>query len=78
MTGQHLDGDDARRRARRRKRTIGYKISQRIRKRVEQVVGWTKTGGGLSRRRSIGRDRIEMDAYMTGAAHHLIRMTRLA
>ena len=68
---------DARRRARRRKRTIGYEISQRIRKRVEQVIGWTKTVGGLTRTRFIGHDRIEMDAYMTGAAHNLIRITRL-
>lgn len=71
------DAGDARWRARRRSRTKGYKISQRKRKRVEQVIGWLKTVGGLARTRFVGRDRITMDAYLTGAAHNLLRMTRL-
>jgi transposase len=69
---------DARRRSRRRMHTKGHKISQRKRKRVEQVIGWAKTVGGLARTRFLGRDRIGMDAYLTAAAHNLIRMTRLA
>lgn len=69
---------DARRRARRRMKTKRHRISQQIRKRVEQVIGWGKTVGGLARTRFIGRDRIALDAYMTGAAHNLLRMTRLA
>ncbi len=68
---------DARRRGRHRMRLKRYQISQRVRKRVEQVIGWTKTVGGLTRTRFIGRDRIGMDAYLTGAAHNLLRMTRL-
>ena len=67
----------ARRRARRRSRTRRYKLSQRVRKRVEQVIGWCKTVGGMARTRYIGHPRIEMDAQMTGAAHNLLRMTRL-
>jgi len=69
---------DARRRSRRRMNTKGHKISQRKRKRVEQVIGWQKTVGGLARTRFLGRDRIRMDAYLIAAAHNLIRMTRLA
>ena len=67
----------ARWRARRRARTKCYKLSQRVRKRVEQVIGWCKTVGGQARTRYIGHPRIEMDAQMTGAAHNLLRMTRL-
>lgn len=68
---------EARRRARRYARTKGYRISQRVRKRVEQVFGWCKTVGGLSRTRFIGHPRIEMDARITAAAYNLLRMTRL-
>ncbi len=69
---------DARRRARRCARTKRYRISQRVRKRVEQVFGWCKTVGGLGRTRFIGHPRIEMDARITAAAYNLLRMTRLA
>ncbi len=72
------DRADARRRARKRMKTRRHKISQRKRKRVEQVIGWTKMVGGLARTRFLGRERITMDAYLTAAAHNLIRMTRLA
>lgn len=68
---------DARRRARRRMKTVKHRISQRVRKRVEQVIGWKKTVGGLARTRFVGRERIQMDAYLVGAAHNLLRMTRL-
>ena len=69
---------DARRRARQRMKTVKHRVSQRVRKRVEQVIGWTKTVGGLARTRFVGRNRIQMAAYVTAAAHNLIRMTRLA
>ena len=72
------DRAEARRRARRRMRTKRHLISQRTRKRIEQVIGWAKTVGGLARTRFLGRARIGMDAYLTAAAHNLIRMTRLA
>lgn len=67
----------ARRRARRRMKTKGYAISQRIRKRVEQIIGWGKTVGHLARTRFLGHERIEMEALLTGAAYNLLRMTRL-
>lgn len=71
------EGGEARRRARQRMKSKRYQVSQRLRKRVEQVIGWTKVVGGLARTRFIGRARIGMDAYLTGAAHNLLRMTRL-
>lgn len=71
------DAADARRRARRRSKTKGYAISQRIRKRVEQVIGWCKTNGHWARTRFLGHDRIESEGLIIGAAYNLLRMTRL-
>ena len=68
----------ARRRARGRMNTRRHKLSQRKRKRIEQIIGWAKTVGGLARSRFLGRARIAMDAYLTAAAYNLIRMARLA
>lgn len=67
----------ARRRARRRSKTKGYAISQRIRKRIEQVIGWCKTTGNWARTRFLGHDRIENEGLIIGAAYNLLRMTRL-
>jgi transposase len=67
----------ARRRARRRMSTVGYRLSQRVRKRVEQIIGWGKTVAGLARTRFIGHQRIENSAPIAGVAYNLLRMTRL-
>lgn len=67
----------ARRRARRRMGTLGYRLSQRVRKRVEQIFGWSKTTAGLARTRFIGHVRIENSALIAGAAYNLLRMARL-
>jgi transposase len=55
----------------------GYAISQRIRKRVEEIFGWCKTVGGFRRTRYRGRQRTQMAAYLVGAAYNLLRITRL-
>jgi transposase len=68
----------ARRRARRRMKTVGYRLSQRVRKRCEQIIGWGKTVAGLARTRFVGLVRIENAALLAGAAYNLLRMTRLA
>jgi transposase len=68
---------EARRRARRRQRTKGYQTSQRIRKRVEETFGWTKTIGGLRRSRHVGRWKIGQQALIVNAAYNLLRMARL-
>jgi transposase len=67
----------ARRRARRRMRTRGYQISQRVRKRIEEVIGWCKQIGGLARARFIARWKIAQQAESTAAAYNLLRMARL-
>jgi transposase len=69
---------DARRRARARQKSKGYSLSQRVRKRVEQIIGWGKTVGRWARTRFLGHERIEAEALITGAAYNLIRICRLA
>lgn len=55
----------------------GYEVSQRIRKRVEEIFGWMKTVGNLRRTRYRGVARTEMAALLTGVAYNLMRMSRL-
>lgn len=75
-------GDDditqARRRARRRQSNLGYQISQRIRKRTEEIIGWFKTVGGLARSRFVGRWKLKQQGEVTAAAYNLLRLARLA
>ncbi|RKH09519.1 IS5 family transposase [Corallococcus sp. CA047B] len=72
---------DPRRRSaidRRTTRPAGYALSQRARKRIEEVWGWMKTVGGFRKTRFKGRERTELAAYLVGAAYNLVRMARLA
>jgi hypothetical protein len=56
----------------------GYGTSQRIRKRIEEAFGWMKMVGGLRQTRYRGRARVQMHAYLVGAACNLLRIARLA
>lgn len=56
----------------------GYAISQRIRKRVEEVFGWSKTVGGGWKLRYVGIPRNQMWAELTVTAFNLVRMANLA
>ncbi len=58
-------------------RHLGYAISQRIRKRVEEIFGWMKTVGGLRRTRYRGVGRTGLAAYLVGTAYNLVRMAGL-
>jgi len=64
-------------RARRRKRTKGYALSQRARKRVEAIFGWLKTAGGQARTRFVGRWKMRQAITLAAAAYNLVRMVRL-
>jgi transposase len=55
----------------------GYKVSQRIRKRVEEIFGWVKTIGGGRKLRYIGLERNELWAGLTAAGYNLVRMVRI-
>lgn len=54
-----------------------YRVSQRNRKRIEEIFGWMKTIGGLRKSRFIGFAKNQMAVHLTGAAYNLIRMARL-
>jgi transposase len=58
-------------------RQPGYAVSQWIRKRIEEAFGWMKTVGGLRKTRYRGRERVQMHAYLVGAAYNLLRIARL-
>ncbi|MEQ9318695.1 MAG: IS5 family transposase [Polyangiaceae bacterium] len=58
-------------------RHAGYSLSQRVRKRVEEIFGWAKTVGGFRRTRFKGQRRTQAAAYIVGAAYNLMRMTKL-
>jgi transposase len=58
-------------------RHAGYAVSQRVRKRVEEIFGWMKTVGGLRRTRYRGLDRTQLHAHLVAAAYNLLRIARL-
>ena len=62
---------------RRTTRQLGYGISQRKRKRVEEIFGWMKTIGGFRRTRFIGLGRTQLAAHLVAAAYNLVRIARL-
>jgi transposase len=58
-------------------RHAGYGVSQRIRKRVEEIFGWMKTVGGFRRTRFLGLERTGLAGYLVAAAYNLVRVGRL-
>jgi len=54
-----------------------YAISQRKRKRIEEIFGWMKTVGGMRKSRFVGIAKTQLAAYMVGAAYNLLRLARL-
>jgi len=59
-------------------RQVGYAISQRKRKLIEQVFGWMKTVGGLRKLRHRGGELVDWMITFTAAAYNLVRMRNLA
>lgn len=57
---------------------IGYKLSQKVRKKVEEIFGWVKTAGGFRKTRYKGVARTRECAYITYAAFNLIRLANLS
>lgn len=55
----------------------GYAISQRKRKRVEEVFGWLKTVGLMRQVRHRGRATVEWIWTLAVAAYNLVRISRL-
>lgn len=55
----------------------GYAISQTLRKRVEEIFGWTKTVGGMRKTKHRGRDLVDWMFTLTVAAYDLVRIRNL-
>ena len=55
----------------------GYAISQRLRKRVEEIFGWMKTVGNLRKTRHRGVDRVGWVFTFMAAAYNLVRIRNL-
>ncbi len=58
-------------------RHVGYQLSQKARKRVEEIFGWMKTIGGFRKTRYIGVRRTQLAGWFVGAAYNLLRMAKL-
>jgi len=58
-------------------RHAGYGISQRCRKRIEEVFGWIKSSAGLAKVKLRGRERVDAAFTLALAAYNLIRLPRL-
>jgi len=61
----------------RTRRHKGYDISQIVRKRVEEVFGWTKYGAGLTQTKFRGLARVAASFTLTATAYNLIRLPKL-
>ncbi len=59
-------------------RHAGYQVSQRIRKRVEEIFGWVKTVGGGRKLRYKGTERNRLWWELAAVAYNLLRMAKLA
>lgn len=57
--------------------SAAYRVSQIIRKRVEEIIGWIKVIGGLRRSRYRGTERTQAYGYFVAATYNLLRMARL-
>lgn len=63
---------------RRTTRHEGYRLSQCIRKRIEELFGWMKTTGNLRKSRWKGVARTQMAALFTASTYNLLRMVKLS
>jgi transposase len=58
-------------------RHAGYALSQRCRKRIEEVFGWIKAQAGLAKTKLRGRPKVEAAFTFAVAAYNLIRLPKL-
>ena len=62
---------------RRTTRHAAYTVSQRVRKRIEEIFGWMKTVGGMRKLKHRGGERVSWQFLFTAAAYNLVRMRTL-
>ena len=58
-------------------RHAGYAISQRIRKRIEEIFGWVKVQAGQDKTKFRGKRRVDASFTLALAAYNLIRLPKL-
>src|SRR5690606_22615873 len=58
-------------------RHVGYDISQRVRKRIEEAFGWAKYVGPLRKTKFRGLARVDFQCLLTFSGYNLIRMRNL-
>lgn len=68
--GRFTDGIDC--------QSEAYKISRKIRMRIEELFGWVKTTGGFRKSRYVGVQRNNLCALFVFASANLIRMAKLS
>jgi transposase len=57
--------------------SLGYAISQRLRKRIEEGFGWTKTVGGLTQVKVRGLAKVRAAFVFAMAAYNIVRLPKL-
>ena len=57
--------------------SLGYAISQRLRKRIEEGFGWTKSVGGLTQVKVRGLDKVRAAFVFAMAAYNIVRLPKL-
>lgn len=62
---------------RRTTRYWGYEASQRIRKRIEEAIGWIKTVAGLRKTKLRGLPKVDWAFTFAAAAYNLVRIPKL-
>lgn len=79
IVNEALAALDGRRSAidRRTTRHRGYAISLRIRRRIEEVFGWSKSAAGQAKTRFRGLSRVRFAFTLTAAAYNLIQLPKL-
>ena len=71
-------GVEARQRMKERAGGEGYRLSQKCRKKIEEVFGWLKGVAGLDRSRTVGRWKLQQALELGAAAYNLVRLRKLA
>ena len=76
----HVAQNDSNRRSAidgRTTRHEGYDVSQRIRRRIEEIFGWGKAIGPIRKTKLRGKDRIGLQLLLTFSGYNVIRMRNI-
>ena len=57
--------------------SVRYAVSQRLRKRIEEGFGWTKTVGGLMQVKVRGLAKVRAAFVFAMAAYNIVRLPKL-